>query len=169
MKSPSTPDELSVIVNSMLTRKKQQRGETPTPVTPKSSTYKAKEISTKHLFSDDLLLQEEIMFLRKELDNKQRITETLLQQVSENVTPIHQVENTTFNNFINKVVNIKSSKYQSSKSPSKLINDNTMEKSSLTKEKINIQLNDVRKESRKRFYESKEKKTKNAFPLKRNT
>ena len=32
-----------------------------------------------------------------------------------------------------------------------------MEKSALTKEKINIQLNDVRKESRKRFYESKEK------------
>ena len=37
-----------------------------------------------------------------------------------------------------------------------------MEKSSLTKEKINIQLNDVRKESRKRFYESKEKNEKRA-------
>ena len=35
-----------------------------------------------------------------------------------------------------------------------------MEKSSLTKEKINIQLNDVRKESRKRFYESKGKNEK---------
>ena len=30
MKSPSTPDELSIIVKSMLTRKKQQRSETPT-------------------------------------------------------------------------------------------------------------------------------------------
>ena len=79
--------------------------------------------------------------------------------------PIHQVENTTFNNVINKDVNIKSSKhksskYQSSKSPSKLINDNTMEKSALTKEKINIQLNGVKKESRKRFYESKEENEK---------
>ena len=35
-----------------------------------------------------------------------------------------------------------------------------MEKSALTKEKINIQLNDVRKESRKRFHESKGKKWK---------
>ena len=35
-----------------------------------------------------------------------------------------------------------------------------MEKSALTKEKINIQLNDVRKESRKRFYESKKKNEK---------
>ena len=41
MKSPSTPDELSIIDNSMLTRKKQQRSKTPTPVTPKTSTYKA--------------------------------------------------------------------------------------------------------------------------------
>ena len=31
-----------------------------------------------------------------------------------------------------------------------------MEKSVLTKEKFNVQLNNVRKESRKRFYESKE-------------
>ena len=31
-----------------------------------------------------------------------------------------------------------------------------MEKSALTKEKINIQLNEVRHESRNRFYESKE-------------
>ena len=101
------------------------------------------------------------MFLRKELDNKQRITKTLLQQISKNVTPILQVENTKFN-VINKDGNIKSSKhksskYQSSKSPSTLINDNTMEKSALKKEKISIQLNDVRKESRKRFYQSKEK------------
>ena len=35
-----------------------------------------------------------------------------------------------------------------------------MEKSALTKEKINIQLNDVREESRKRFYESKKKNEK---------
>ena len=97
-----------------------------------------------------------------ELDNKQRIIETLLQQVSENATPVLQEENTTFNNVINKDVNIKSLKDKSSKyqSPSKLINDNTMEKSALTKEKINIQLNEVQKEFRKRFYESKEKKLK---------
>ena len=35
-----------------------------------------------------------------------------------------------------------------------------MEKSTLTNEKINIQLNDVRKESRKKFYEPKEKNEK---------
>ena len=109
-----------------------------------------------------MFLQDEIIFLRKELDNKQRITETLLQQVSENVRLVLQVENTTFNNVINKDVNIKSLKDKSSKyhSPSKLTNDNTMEKSALTKEKINIQLNEVQKEFRKRFYESKEKKLK---------
>ena len=38
-----------------------------------------------------------------------------------------------------------------------------MEKSALITENINIQLDDVRKESRRRFYESKEKKRKN-FP-----
>ena len=32
-----------------------------------------------------------------------------------------------------------------------------MEKSALTTEKMNIQLDDVRKESRRKFYESKEK------------
>ena len=48
----------------------------------------------------------------------------------------------------------KTSKYQSS---SKLINNDTMEKSALITEKINIQLDDVRKEFRRRFYESKEK------------
>ena len=104
MKSTSTPDKLSVIDNSMLTRKKQQRSKTPTPVTPKTSTYKTKEVSKKHLSLDDLLLQEETMFLRNELDNKQRIIETLLQQISENVMPIHQVENTTFNNVIEKLI-----------------------------------------------------------------
>ena len=70
----------------------------------KTSTYIAKEVSKKHLFSDDLFLQEEIIFLRKELDNKQRIIETLFQQISENVMPIHQVENTTFNNVIEKLI-----------------------------------------------------------------
>ena len=50
------------------------------------------------MFADDLFQQEEIIFLRKVLDNKQRITETLLQQALENVKPIHQVENTTLNN-----------------------------------------------------------------------
>ena len=67
MKSPSTPDELSIIDIPMLTRKKQQPSETSTPVTPKTPTYKAKEVSRKHLFSEDLFLQEEIIFLRKEL------------------------------------------------------------------------------------------------------
>ena len=94
----------------MLTRKKQQPSKNPAPVTPKTSTYKEKIVSRKHLFSDGLFLQKEIIFLMKELDNKQRIIETLLQQISENVRPIHQVENTTFNNVINKEVNIKSSK-----------------------------------------------------------
>ena len=48
----------------------------------------------------------------------------------------------------------KTSIYQSS---SKLVNDDTMEKSALITRKINIQLDDVREESRRRFYESKEK------------
>ena len=52
------------------------------------------------MLSDDLLLQEEIIFIRKELDNKQRIIETLLQKSSENVRPIQQVENNTFNNDV---------------------------------------------------------------------
>ena len=114
----------------MLTRKNQQPSKTPTPVTPKTPTYKAKEVSRKHLFSDNLFLQEEITFLRKELDNKQRIIGTLLIQISENVTPINQVENTTFNNVVIKDVHIKLSKDKSSKyqSPSKLINYNTTEK-----------------------------------------
>ena len=80
MKSSSTSVELSIIDNSMLARKKQQRSKAPTAITPKTSTDKAKEVSKKKLFSDDLFLQEEIMFLRKKLDNKQRMIETLLQQ-----------------------------------------------------------------------------------------
>ena len=43
MKSPSTQGELSIIDKSMLTKKEQQVSKTPTPVTPKSATYKAKE------------------------------------------------------------------------------------------------------------------------------
>ena len=65
-KSTSTPDELSINDNSMLTRKKQQPSKTLTPVTPKIPTYKAKEVSRKHLFSDGLFLQEEIILLRKD-------------------------------------------------------------------------------------------------------
>ena len=97
------------------------------------------------MFSDDLFLQEEIIFLRKKLDNKQRIIETLLQQISENVKPIHQEGNTTFNNDADvtnkcklmkncvknsntRISKDKTSKYQSS---SKLINDDTMEKIAL--------------------------------------
>ena len=81
----------------MLTSKEQQPSTTPIAVTPKTRTYRAKEVSRKHLFSDDLFLQEKIIFLRKELDNKQRTIETLLQQISENFRPIQQVENTPFN------------------------------------------------------------------------
>ena len=44
-----------------------------------------------------------------------------------------------------------------------------MEKSALTTGKINIQLNDVRKKSISTFYESKKKKWKKKFPLKRNS
>ena len=132
MKSPSTPDEWSITDSSLLTRKNEQPGKTPTPATTKTPTYKAEEVSRKHLFLDDLFLQEEIVFLRTELDSKQRIAEILLKQISENFRPMNQVENTTFNNFIKNDVNIKSSKCQS---PSKLINDNTMEKYALTKEK----------------------------------
>ena len=90
---------------------------------------------------------------------------------SENVRPIHQVKNTTFNKDFDvtnkrklmkdcvknaniRLSNEKISKYQSS---FKLINDDTMEKSALITEKIYIQLDDVRKESWRRFYESKEK------------
>ena len=50
MKSPSTQGELSIIDKSMLTKKEQQVSKTPTPVTPKSPTYKAKGVSRKHLF-----------------------------------------------------------------------------------------------------------------------
>ena len=108
-----------------------------------------------------------MIFLRKELDNKQRIIEMLLQQISKNVSLIHQVEKTTFNDDVNvankcnlkkdcvKKANIKSSKDKTSKyqSSSKLINDKTMEKFALITEKINIQLDDIRKESRRRVYE----------------
>ena len=69
-----------------------------------------------------------------------------------------------------KNANIRFSKYKTSKYQLSfnLINDNTMEKSALITEKINIQLNYVRKESRRRFYESKEKMEK-VFPMKTNT
>lgn len=144
----------------MLTRKKQQPSKTPIPVAPKTSTYEAKEVSKTYLFSDELFLQKEKIFLRKELSNKQRINETLQQLISENHRPIYQIENTTFHNVINKDVNMKYSKNKSTKyiSSSKLINENTMEKSALAKEKINIQINNVREESKERLYESKEKK-----------
>ena len=101
-----------------------------------------------------------MILLRKEFGNKQQIIEKLLQQIWGNVRPIHQTENVNFSNDVNKDVNIRSSKDKTSKfqSSSKLINDNAMEKSALATEKINIQGNAVRKVSRKRFYELKEKK-----------
>ena len=68
MKSPSTSDELSVIDNSILTRKKQQPSTTPISVTPKNPAYKVKEVSRKHLFSNDFFLRGEIIFLTNELD-----------------------------------------------------------------------------------------------------
>ena len=40
------------------------------------------------------------IFHRKDIDNKQQIIGTLLQQTSGNAKPIHQVENTTFNNDV---------------------------------------------------------------------
>ena len=84
MKSPSTLEELSTIDNSMLTRKKQQPSKIQTPITTKTPPCKVMYVFRKHLFSDDF---------RKELHNKQRIIETLLQQISENVRPIQKVEN----------------------------------------------------------------------------
>ena len=111
-----------------------------------------------------MFLLEEIIFRWKEYGNKQRIIETQLQKILENVRPIHEVENTTFNNNnINKDVNIKSSKDKSSKyqSSSKLINDNTIEKSALTK-KNQHSTTCCQKEiqKKKRFFESKEKNEK---------
>ena len=112
------------------------------------------------MFSNDSFLKKEKNFL-----------ETLLQHISENVRPIHQVKNTTFNKDFDvtdkrklmkdcvknaniRLSNVKTSKYQSS---FKLINDDTMEKSALITEKIYFQLDDIRKESWRRFYESEEK------------
>ena len=42
-----------------------------------------------------------MIFLLKELDNKQRIIDMLPQQISENSSLIHQVESTSFNNDTN--------------------------------------------------------------------
>ena len=52
----------------MLIRKKQQPGKTTTPVTPNTPTFKTREVSKSHLFSDDLFLQRETIFLRTKLD-----------------------------------------------------------------------------------------------------
>ena len=133
------------------------------------------------MFSDDLFLKE-IIFLGKELDNKQRVIETLSQKISENARRIHLVKNTTFSNDVdvtnkckfmkdcvkNAIIRFSKEKTSEQQSSSKLINGNTIEKSALITEKINIQLDDVRKESRRTFYESKEKKEK-TFSLKPNT
>ena len=62
--SPSTPDEISIFGNAMLTRKKQQPSTTPVHITPTTPIYKAKEVSRKHLFSDELFFQE-VFFLRR--------------------------------------------------------------------------------------------------------
>ena len=51
------------------------------------------------------------MFLEKKLDNKKQTIETLLEQTTENVRLTHQLENNTFNNYVNKDVNIRSSKH----------------------------------------------------------
>ena len=61
---PSSPDEISIFGNTMLTRKKQQPNTTPVPIAPTTPIYKAKEVSRKHLFSDELFFQEEF-FLRR--------------------------------------------------------------------------------------------------------
>ena len=62
--SPSTPDEISIFGYAMLTRKKQQPSTTPVHITPTTPVYKAKEVSRKHLFSDELFFQEGF-FLRR--------------------------------------------------------------------------------------------------------
>ena len=107
----------------------------------------------------------------------------LQQQLSENIKPIQRVENTSFNNDVDvtyerklikdcvKNANIRFSKEKNSKYQlsCKLINDGNMEKFALITEKINIQLDDIRNESRKRFNESKGKKMEKVFLLKLNT
>ena len=61
--------------------------------------YQSSTIKDKKL--DDLLLQKDIIFLKKELDNKQQTIGMLLQHISENIRPTQQVENTTFNHDFN--------------------------------------------------------------------
>ena len=46
--SPSTPDEISIFDNTMLTSKNQQPSTTSIPARPKTLTCKAKEVSRKH-------------------------------------------------------------------------------------------------------------------------
>ena len=46
--SPSTPDEISIFDNTMLTSKKQQPSTTSISVTPKTPTSKAKEVFRKY-------------------------------------------------------------------------------------------------------------------------
>ena len=53
LKSRSIPDEISFFYNAMLTSKKGQPVRPPIPVRPKTPTYKVKEVSRKHLFSED--------------------------------------------------------------------------------------------------------------------
>ena len=103
----------------------------------------------------------------------------LQQQLSENIRPIQWVENTPFNNDVDvtyerklikdcvKNTNIRFSKEKTSKYQlsCKLINDGSME----ITEKINIQLDDIRNESRRMFNESKGKKMAKVFLLKLNT
>ena len=84
--SPSTPDEISIFDNAMLTSQKQQPSIAPIPVTPKTPTYKAKEVSRKHVFGWHIPAGRNYFF-RKKLDDKQRIIKTLLQQILENVSP----------------------------------------------------------------------------------
>ena len=174
--SPSTPDEISVFDNAMLTSKKQQPSTNSIHATHKIPIYKAKEVFRKHLLSDDLFLQEKIIFLRKELDKKQQIIETLLQQISENVRQIQQVENTTFNYDVDvtnkcklkkdcvKNANVRFSKDKSSnyQSSSKLINDDTKEEFALITEKINIQLMTSDRNREGGFMNQKKKWTKHS-------
>ena len=56
MASPYTPNEITIIDNAILARKKSQAITILIPLTPETPTYKAKDLFRKHLFSCDFFL-----------------------------------------------------------------------------------------------------------------
>ena len=54
--SPYTPNEITIIGNAILARKKPQAITILIPLTPETPTYKAKDLFRKHLFSCDFFL-----------------------------------------------------------------------------------------------------------------